>query len=169
VLSNTSPAGYDAQVGLGFPLRHRLEAVLSVTHLRFPLDERAAFDENNKTTVWAVTADMEFGMLSPGRAVQLYISLGGGGYWLDAVPSRSRIAYAVGEKPASSVTGPCPPFLYRTGEQESLRAGLRLGVGARIFIAPRLRMFVQPTYTFIFTEDDSVRYLPLRAGLRFRS
>ena len=163
-LSDATKAGVDLSVGVQLPLTARFSLVAAVSHDRFEAwSDRV--DGAGAMTAWSGTLDLRVNLLLSAR-VQPYVVAGGGAYVLDDVPAlRPVICLASG--PRRALFGSCPESVADTRDP-GLQPGIQVGGGVSVGVTRALRVFVEPTYTQIFTTEDNVRYVPIRAGVTLR-
>ncbi|MEE9443468.1 MAG: outer membrane beta-barrel protein [candidate division Zixibacteria bacterium] len=154
--------------GLGFELSPSLELVCRVGYNMFPINEDAIMTEleaelgplpgvsidGGTFKVLAFGADLKVNFQSSGDEANMapFIVLGLG----MASTSFSDVTVSLG---GMGITVPV--------DASETNFALNFGAGFNYMFSPSTGLFVDGRYCIILTEDESVSYLPIRAGLKF--
>lgn len=170
LFTEASAPGVALEVGPSFALADRLRLITTLGHSRFPTNSTFLSDPEALTitlpapktlTVWSLAADLRIQLRPSASRLVPYVTVGASANRLNHTPERADVVCF-----GDVIAPPCPMFI-TSNDNPEVRLGLLAGLGVSARVMPALRLFVQSEYAGLFSEDDTLRFVPLQLGLQF--
>lgn len=152
--------GFNFGAALAVPINPNVDISFNFDYNTFPLDESKVEEEaggaveidGGNASVWTLTSNIKANLVRRGTGQAIPYFLFGVGYYnineTEVTVSRSIFTAAFDSKGEGGFT-------------------LNGGFGVEFNASKNLLIFLDGRYQLIFTEDDNVGYLPVRAGIGF--